>query len=88
MQDIDKTLKDALQHQNILGWENFLRGFTSVYWLRAQLHDRTVDNKNKRRSPWNLCLVRGILNVHEQIWEDRNTQIHGRTIKERNEKLR
>ncbi len=44
--------------------------------------------KERKCGPWNLSLVCGILTVHNQIWEDRNTQVHGSMIKECHECLR
>jgi hypothetical protein len=29
------SLLQVIKHQNMLGWDNMLRGYTSIYWLRA-----------------------------------------------------
>ena len=86
--ELNKILKDAIHHQNIIGWENFLRGYASSYWVKAHLHDMPQINDTKKRGPWNTRLIRGILNVHKQIWDDRNAHVHGQTFKECQEKLR
>jgi hypothetical protein len=31
-QDTHRKLLSAIQHKNIIGWDNFLKGFTSIYW--------------------------------------------------------
>jgi hypothetical protein len=80
-------LGDALHHQTIIGWENALRGFTSQYWFKAQLTDQSkVDDK--RRAPWNIMFMRSLINLHKQIWDDRNTVVHGKTLQEQHQKLR
>jgi hypothetical protein len=34
-QDMNIKLLQAIHHQNIIGWDNFLKGFTSSYWMEV-----------------------------------------------------
>jgi hypothetical protein len=29
------SMQDAIKHQNIMGWDMFLRGFISQFWIKA-----------------------------------------------------
>jgi hypothetical protein len=82
--EINKTLSNALHNQNIIGWHEFLRGFISKYWIKAQ--DTTQLVSNKKQPPWKLKITSIILALHKKIWEDRNTFVHGKTIDEARKK--
>jgi hypothetical protein len=79
-------LSTALHNQNIIGWHEFLRGFISKYWITTQ--DRTQTTPNKKQPPWKLKITSIILTLHKNIWDDRNTFVHGKTIDEAREKAR
>ncbi len=83
-----RKLTDAIKHQNIIGWENALRGYTSKYWMEAQRQDQHTMKDSKKKPPWNITLIRSIHNLHIKIWSDRNTHVHGTSIKENYQKLR
>ncbi len=83
---LNKTLSNALHNQNIIGWHEFLRGFISKYWIKAQ--DITQIILNKKHTPWKLKIAQTILALHKNIWEDRNTFVHGKTIDEARKKAR
>jgi hypothetical protein len=61
-----RALSDAQNHQNIIGWENALRGYTSTYWLKAQLSDQQIVKDNKRRAPWNIIFIRSLITLHKK----------------------
>jgi hypothetical protein len=88
--DMATALSDATRHQNILGWENAIRGFTSKYWMKLQLCDQlqSNNNKSKKSAPWNTVFIRSLIHLHKQIWSDRNVHVHGKSIKETHQKLR
>jgi hypothetical protein len=69
-------LLNAIQHQNITGWDNFLRGYTSLYWLYIfqQLHIYDIENLSQT---WDKNLVESSINLLQQIWNDRNSHLHG-----------
>lgn len=81
-------ITDAQHHQSIIGWENAIRGYTSSFWLKAHLATRINNGTNKRKAPWNRILVQSLINLHRQIWHDRNVSINGTTIQEKQAKLR
>jgi hypothetical protein len=83
-----RALSDAQHHQNIIGWENALRGYTSTYWMKAQLSDQKIVKNNKKRAPWNTIFIRSLVTLHKKIWTDRNIHVHGLSIKEQHQKLR
>lgn len=72
-------------HQNIHGWENFLQGFVSKRWAYAQLE---YDNKTSdTQRNWTWKLIRGVLELHQQIWEDRNNVVHRKGVEDLWKKL-
>ena len=75
----------AIKHQNIVGWDNFCRGYISKLWTSTQQEQYT---SNKHHSKWAEKLTSTILNMHYEIWKDRNTYVHGKTIQEAKEKAR
>jgi hypothetical protein len=85
---ISTLITDAQHHQSIIGWENAIRGYTSSFWLKAHLATRINNGTNKRKAPWNRILVQSLINLHRQIWHDRNVSINGNTIQEKQAKLR
>jgi hypothetical protein len=85
---LQRAIRDAKQHQTIIGWENLLRGYTSTYWAKVQSFDSTARSSGKKKIPWTIFFLRSIFNLHKTIWNDRNTYIHGKTIQENQQKLR
>ncbi len=85
---LHNIITDAQHHPTILGWENALRGYTSkYYWAKIQSKDTPKHTDNKRKAPWNKTLVQCLVTFHKTIWNDRNTYINGKTIKENQQKL-
>jgi hypothetical protein len=76
----------AIKHQNIIGWDLFMKGFTSIYWSHAyhDLHHNTATHASYN---WKVTLVQNALALYKGIWEDRNKHIHGNNRVESN-KLR
>jgi hypothetical protein len=78
----------AIRHQNLIGWDNFLRGFTSSYWdalhHKVHLNDPTP-NLNSR---WDMQLVAESITLSQHIWADRNSHIHGASQTESRQLLR
>jgi hypothetical protein len=82
-----KIISNACQHQNIIGWDLLLRGYASKYWSSAQkdmVDDRTPPTKTK----WNHTFVKHMIDLHRNIWTDRNTFVKGKDKKEAMEKAR
>jgi len=77
----------AIRHQNIVGWTNFLRGYISSYWESAytSAHSYTME---KKCSNWATQLAQATIELHHNIWKERNKAIHGSTRQEAKDKLR
>jgi hypothetical protein len=77
------TLLTAIRHQNILGWDNFMRGYISNLW-----DDYIKLTLSPSPTNWDVALVKNIFTLATAIWKDRNRVIHGNTRKEASELLR
>jgi hypothetical protein len=80
--NMSESIKKATLHQNLLGWDIFIRGFVSKYWKDIE-HIQVENNKS-----WVTKLTGAMLQLHKEIWEGRNTVAHGRTIEEARKKAR
>jgi hypothetical protein len=59
-QETNTKLLQAIGHQNIIGWDHFLKGFTSIYWLEIynashsgtcdKLRNRVIDKVTKSKN--------------------------------------
>ena len=79
---LSSAIDSALQSQNALGWDKFLRGFISKDWGTAQELWYSTEQYDKRyfnRDRWTLHLQRGIHEFWFQLWDLRNKHIHGGT---------
>jgi hypothetical protein len=76
----------AIQHQDLIGWNMFLRGFTSRLWFTvfSTLHDNT----NIKKQRWDVTLVYAITSLVRDIRSDRNNTLHGTTKSETTLRLR
>jgi hypothetical protein len=72
-------LLQAIRHQNFIGWDNFLQGYTSVYWV-SLFNLAHSDNSKQQSTRWDVKLVTSGIQILKEIWSDRNSQFHG-TIK-------
>jgi hypothetical protein len=80
--NMNESIRKATLHQNLIGWDNFIRGFVSKYWKDIE-HIQMENNKL-----WDTKLTGAMLQLHKEIWEGRNTVVHGRTIEEARKKAR
>lgn len=74
------TLITAKRHQNILRWNYFLKGFISSYWI--QLQTLSSSSPTARQSKWEEKITSLTINLLKELWNDRNTFVHGKTIQE------
>jgi hypothetical protein len=81
-------LMEAIKHQNIVGWDNFLRGFTSTYWAELVMLAHHDDRDLKPHQHWAEKLVSYILSCTQSVWHSRNNFIHGTSRREANQLLR
>jgi hypothetical protein len=80
-------LFNVIRHQNIIGWDNFLRGYTSSHWLSVFQQSHSCDTVHQSLN-WDKILVEGPIKVSKQILSDRNTHLHGSSKLETEHKLR
>jgi hypothetical protein len=89
--DCSPKLTDCIQkavcNQNIIGWAKFLKGYISQYWITAQ-HTASSNVPVNEKQRWSSVISTFTLDLYKQIWEDRNTFIHGTTSAEAAKKLR
>ena len=87
---IVSAVRIAHCHQNILGWDKFLRGIISNKWIIAQhLHAKAFPSKDpKRGKGWEFTSTKHILQIGLQVWKWRNDFTHGATLKENKLKTR
>jgi hypothetical protein len=77
----------AIKHQNVIGWDNFLRGYTSLYWMESAFSFFSQDTISS--SPkWDVFLIKTMAKLSTSLWKDRNKVIHGETCREASELLR
>ena len=82
-----QQVRNAVIHQNIIGWGNFTRGYISSKWRQCQTAQVST-NKRSHMAQWGCLLVKLTLELHLQIWNDRNQAIHGKTVAESRLKAR
>lgn len=83
--DSETILWLAIQHQNIIGWDNFLRGYISQYW--ASLHQLSHPDSPPRQvvQNWNVQLSI----MWYPSWKEYGLEeFHGGSWKESKQKLR
>jgi len=74
------TLLTAICHQNLIGWDCFLKGYTSIFWntlVTEVLHSTIWPNLTS--DTWDIHFIATIIKLHKSIWEDRNKILHGAT---------
>jgi len=81
---IEAAVKEARQHQNIIGWNGFIRGIISSKWIHAQhLHLKAFPSKDpKHGKGWAYTSTKHILQLGIHSWKWRNEYIYGKTIQE------
>ncbi len=84
---LKNNLLQAIHHQNVLGWDMFLKGFSSLYWVELfNGHDEPTE-KHKSTN-WGEQLAPASLSCLKHIWDDRNQFLHGKTRLQSKRKLR
>jgi len=61
-------LTSAIRHQNIIGWDCFLKGYTSALWhtLAESISDSSMHNK-KLLTTWDVQLKSMAIKLHKKI---------------------
>jgi hypothetical protein len=74
--DTHRSLMSAICHQNVLGWDMFLKKFTSIYWAKIQLQQPVMISDTHS---WETMLMRNLLQLYKGLWDDENSCLHGLT---------
>jgi hypothetical protein len=83
--EVKALFLSAVHHQNLFGWDMFLKGFTSSCWNDIQcIFAKDVATVQQ----WDTKLVACLLTLYRSLWDNRNTHIHGKTWQESKKKLR
>jgi len=85
--DTKPLLMTAIRHQNIIGWDNFIRGYTSIYWVYIFEHSHSHDIVCTSQT-WDRSLVQHSVTLLQKIWNDRNVHLHGSSKAEAAQKFR
>jgi hypothetical protein len=73
-----QLLIQAIKHQNIIGWDNFLRGYTSIFWMDSYMSFFASPNMTATLClTWDVELIRASIFLSTSLWADRNCFIHG-----------
>jgi hypothetical protein len=73
---LKQNLMRAICHQNIIGWNAFLKGYTSQYWTEIYMDSMELF-KNHESQNWGEKLVEAAITLLRHIWDDRNQYLHG-----------
>lgn len=83
-----KRLIEAIWHQDFIGWDNFICGYTSSLWddlvQVAQRDDPLLVSHNQ----WAVKLVEATFQCSHSIWQARNNILHGTSRLEAKQLLR
>ena len=85
----ERTIKQAINDQNEIGWTNFYRGRIALEWQTAQ--QEYYFNKFKKyqdTDKWTTAIITTIWHGFLQLWESRKDDQHGRDLQEKQEKER
>jgi hypothetical protein len=76
-----------IRYQNIIGWYNFLQGFTSLYWNELYKEAHISNSEFHKSYDWDQKLVGAAITLYRNIWHDQNTYLQGKTRLESQQKL-
>jgi len=77
----DDNISEVIKHQNIIGWRHFLCGYVPSKWEIAQHKYECLHNISSQLTLSHLLIKYG-LQLHKEIWQDRNNVILGITQEE------
>jgi hypothetical protein len=83
-QEIKSILLTAIKHQNLIGWDSFLKGYTSTLWHKLSKMNPTTQNEKPTTDNWDVKLVGRQLtfwNPSGMIGTNLYMAIHGLTKK-------
>ena len=69
-------LRDLIQEQSNIGWQNFFEGWIPSGWEEAQHAFYTLIRSHRTGRRWTICLIKKLWNVAWDMWEHRNGILH------------
>jgi hypothetical protein len=63
-----QAIQTAIESQNKIGWDHFIRGRISKKWKKAQ----KLYSKNTNNTKWPTLCIKSIREASQKIWEVRN----------------
>jgi hypothetical protein len=69
-------LRDLIQEQSNIGWQNFFEGWIPSGWEEAQHAFYTLIRSHRTGRRWTICLIKKLWNVAWDMWEHRNGVLH------------
>lgn len=79
-------VREAILHQNIIGWRQFLCGYVSTKWNHAQM--LLKESYGAKEIQCGRILIHEALTLHQSIWKDQSDIIKGITYEDQQRKER
>ena len=86
--EVRSTLLLAIHHQNVIGWDNFLCGFTSQYWMQLYNTSQIDSPPTSFDHQWDEKLINLTTSLLKDIWAGRNAHLHGTYWREAKQKFK
>jgi hypothetical protein len=61
--DLKNIVLFAIRHQNVIGWDNFLKGYVSKYWREIQMECTMVSMCQN----WDVRMVQNALTLYQYM---------------------
>ena len=76
--EVGDVIGDAVEDQQIIGWDNFMKGRMSICWKMAQeLFKLALPNCNGYdREMWASKVITEIWSIFRHIWNAQNAHLH------------
>jgi hypothetical protein len=86
MPNFSNHVREAILHQNIIGWRQFLCGYISVKWHQA--NKKLASGSDTNRPSCGRILIQSAIHLHQSIWQNQNNAIKGITLAAQKQKER
>jgi hypothetical protein len=76
--EVGEIIRDAVEDQHIIGWDNFLKGRISIKWKHAQaLYTEALPTQNCfNKELWSSKVITAIWSIFRLVWNSRNAHLH------------
>ena len=78
--------QNAIYEQHRIGWKHMFTGHLSQEWEKLQ-GDQEINGRVIKATDWASSIVTTILQHLIQLWEQRNSDVHGKTSEEQTHRL-